>query len=77
MQDVADPNLPEPELQQIQTTELATVLSIVVASRCRTATTTSIFGNLGRDILIGGAGHDMVDGDEEDDLSSATTSSRR
>ncbi|MGH6959423.1 MAG: calcium-binding protein, partial [Dongiaceae bacterium] len=28
----------------------------------------TIFGNLGRDIIIAGAGHDMADGDEADDL---------
>ena len=59
---------PDPRLQKIQTTADRVGLRIRSRRRCRTATTTSIFGNLGRDVLVGGAGNDMIDGDEHDDL---------
>ena len=67
IQQTADPNQPDTRLQKIQTTTLA---SIRRSSRApsRTAATTSIFGNLGRDTIVAGAGHDMADGDEADDM---------
>ncbi|GAB3043216.1 hypothetical protein GCM10027052_26710 [Parafrigoribacterium mesophilum] len=67
VQAVADPNLPDPRLQKIQTTAIATIVSIESRTLQRGADDV-IFGNLGRDVLIGGAGHDMVDGDEGDDI---------
>ena len=67
VQNVADPNLPEPLLQKIQTTTLASVLLDRVAE-LQNGDDDVIFGNLGRDIIVAGAGHDMADGDEADDL---------
>ena len=67
VQDVADPNLPDPRLQKIQTTAISTLLSIE-SRNIQRGSDDVIFGNLGRDVLVGGAGHDMVDGDEADDI---------
>ncbi|MEO6494544.1 MAG: hypothetical protein ABIP99_17070 [Ilumatobacteraceae bacterium] len=67
IQDVADPNLPDPRLQKIQTTAVSTILSIE-SRNIQRGSDDIIFGNLGRDVLIGGAGHDMADGGEADDI---------
>ncbi len=67
VQNVADPNLPNPLPQKIQTTALDTVL-FIHSRRLQNGGDDTIFGGLGRDILIGGAGHDMVDGGEDQDL---------
>ncbi|WP_203230655.1 calcium-binding protein [Agromyces humi] len=63
----ADPNLPDPRLQRIQTTAVSTISSIESRNLQR-GSDDAVFGGLGRDVLIGGAGHDSVDGDEADDL---------
>jgi hypothetical protein len=67
IQDVADPNEPEPRLQKIQTTSLASVLG-VESRNLQRGDDDIIFGNLGRDLIIGGAGNDLADGDEADDM---------
>jgi hypothetical protein len=67
VQNVADPNAPEPLLQRILTTALSSVL-LVRSAELQNGDDDVIFGHLGRDIVIGGAGHDMADGDEADDL---------
>ncbi len=64
-QDVADPNLPSPKPQKIQTT--LRILRIDSQS-LQNGADDAIFGSQGLDILIGGAGSDSIDGDEEDDL---------
>ncbi len=66
-QQVADTNEPDPRLQKIQTTTIASVRA--VESRAfQNGGDDTINGNEGRDLLIGGAGHDLADGDEQDDL---------
>ncbi|MGD8331436.1 MAG: hypothetical protein PVJ49_18535, partial [Acidobacteriota bacterium] len=72
VQYVFDPNLPDPlfapgALQKIQTTELNTILAIN-SLELQNGDDDVIFGNEGRDIIIAGAGHDMADGDQADDL---------
>ena len=71
LQFVADPNLPDvpfgPLLQKIQTTELASVLAIN-ALELQNGGDDTIYGTNIADILIGGAGNDMIDGREGDDL---------
>ena len=65
VQDVADPNLPQPKLQRIQTTIPVLLITTKVPDK---GGDDIIFGGCGRDLLIGGAGHDMLDGDCEDDI---------
>ena len=60
IQDVGDPNLPEPRLQKIQTTELSSVLTIESRS-VENGNDDVIFGNEGEDVIIGGAGADYID----------------
>jgi hypothetical protein len=67
LQNVADPNLPDARPQKIQTTTLDSVL-LIRSRQLQNGNDDAIFGNLGRDIIIAGAGHDMADGDEADDL---------
>lgn len=66
-QHVADPNLPSPLLQKIQTTRIDSARRIVSVA-LQNGDDDVIFGGLGRDVLIAGAGHDLADGDEADDL---------
>jgi len=67
VQYVDDPNLPPILLQKIQTTELSTVLEINSAE-LQNGGDDILYGDDTPDILIGGAGHDMIDGRGEDDL---------
>jgi hypothetical protein len=64
---VDDPNLPPVLLQKIQTTELSTILEINSAE-LQNGGDDTIYGSNIADILIGGAGNDMIDGREGDDL---------
>ncbi|MDH3308210.1 MAG: hypothetical protein OEO77_11915, partial [Acidimicrobiia bacterium] len=66
-QHVTDPNLPSPLLQKIQTTTIASVRTITSVN-LQNGDDDVIYGGLGRDVLIAGAGHDMADGDQQDDL---------
>ncbi|MGU3646985.1 hypothetical protein ACLBXX_18660 [Microbacterium sp. C23T] len=66
-QNVADPNEPDPRLQKIQTTALASILRIRSVNLDKGADDI-VFGGLGRDVLVGGAGSDMMDGDQSDDI---------
>ncbi len=67
LQDVADPNEPDPRLQKIQTTALSTVIAIASMSLDKGADDV-IFGGFGQDVVVGGAGNDLVDGDQADDM---------
>jgi Ca2+-binding RTX toxin-like protein len=67
VQYVDDPNLPPTLLQKIQTTELSTILEINSAE-LQNGGDDIIYGDDVTDVLIGGAGNDMIDGREEDDL---------
>ncbi|HEY3484924.1 MAG TPA: Calx-beta domain-containing protein [Ilumatobacteraceae bacterium] len=67
LMDVRDPNEPSPKLQRIQTTRLSEVLA-VFSEALQNGDDDTIFGNIGRDLIIAGAGHDMADGDEQDDI---------
>jgi len=67
VQYVDNPNLPPDLLQKIQTTELSTVLEINSAE-LQNGGDDIIYGDDIPDILIGGAGNDMIDGREDDDL---------
>ena len=67
LQNVADPNEPDPRLQKIQTTQLSTVVMIRSRSLDKGADDV-IFGGLGRDVIVGGAGNDMADGNQADDM---------
>ncbi|HEX4998781.1 MAG TPA: Calx-beta domain-containing protein [Terriglobia bacterium] len=67
---VDDPNLPDlvPLMpQRIQTTSLDLVLEINSAE-VQNGNDDVVFGGLGRDIIVAGAGNDMADGEEADDL---------
>jgi len=64
---VDDPNLPPVLLQRIQTTDLALVTAIL-SKEPQNGGDDIIFGDEMPDLLIGGAGNDMIDGREEDDL---------
>ncbi len=64
---VADPNLPSPLLQKIQTTRIDSVRAIRSVT-VQNGDDDIIYGNLGRDVIVAGAGHDMADGGEQDDL---------
>jgi Ca2+-binding RTX toxin-like protein len=67
IQQTADPNEPDARLQKIQTTTLASIRRI--ESRAyQNGNDDEIFGNDGRDVIISGAGHDLSDGDERDDM---------
>jgi len=67
VQHVRDPNEPDPRLQKIQTTTLASIREIE-SEAFQDGNDDIVFGNLGRDVIVGGADHDMLDGDEQDDL---------
>lgn len=79
IQFVHDPNSPDldalvplpagvlPLLQKIQTTELNTILQIN-ALNPQNGADDIIYGTAIADVLIGGSGHDMLDGREGDDL---------
>jgi len=67
IQMVEDPNLPPILLQKIQTTELASVLEIN-SVEVQNGDDDTIYGTDIADILIGGAGNDMLDGRGADDL---------
>ena len=64
---VDDPNLPPVLLQKIQTTNLSTVLEIK-SVELQNGADDVLYGSDIPDILIGGSGHDMIDGREADDL---------
>ena len=64
---VQDPNKPFALPQRIQTTMINDVLGIF-SVELQNGDDDTIFGNVGRDVIIAGAGHDMADGDEQDDL---------
>jgi Ca2+-binding RTX toxin-like protein len=77
VQFVVDPNLPDPDelfgvpvsgvlLQKIQTTLLDSILEIN-SKEVQTGGDDIIFGSEVDDVLIGGAGNDMIDGLEGDD----------
>ncbi|HET9436020.1 MAG TPA: Calx-beta domain-containing protein [Candidatus Limnocylindrales bacterium] len=67
IQQVMDPNLPDPRRQKIQTTLLSSVRAI--ESRAyQNGSDDTVFGNLGRDVIVGGAGNDLLDGNEQDDV---------
>ncbi|HEV8251466.1 MAG TPA: Calx-beta domain-containing protein, partial [Gaiellaceae bacterium] len=67
IQQVVDPNLPDPRLQKIQTTLLSSVRDIRSAA-FQNGADDIVFANRGRDVVVGGAGNDMLDGDQEDDF---------
>ena len=67
-QQVADPNLPDRAAAEDPDDARSRRSGGSSRAASRTAPTTSIFGNLGRDVIVGGAGNDMLDGDEQDDL---------
>ena len=67
IQQTADPNEPDKRLQKIQTTTLASI-RLVESRAYDNGADDAIFGNLGRDVVIAGAGHDLADGDEADDM---------
>ena len=67
VQNVSDPNEPEPLLQKLQTTTLSSVL-VLRSKELQNGSDDVIFGNLGRDVIVAGTGHDMADGDEADDF---------
>src|SRR5690606_126217 len=78
IQFVVDPNLPDPHelfgvevegtiLQKIQTTLLDSVLEIN-SKEPQTGGNDTMFGSELDDVLIGGAGHDLIDGLKGDDL---------
>jgi len=72
IQQVADTNEPEDRLQKIQTTLLSSVRGI--ESRAyQNGGDDTINGNLGRDVIVGGAGHDMAEVTSRTTWSSATT----
>ena len=64
---VQDPNEPFTPLQRIQTTQINDVLGIF-SVELQNGDDDTIFGNVGRDVIVAGAGDDMADGDEQDDL---------
>jgi len=66
LQQVADTNQPDLRLQKVQTTTLASIRGIE-SRATQNGGDDAIFGNLGRDVIIAGAGHDLADGDEADD----------
>jgi Ca2+-binding RTX toxin-like protein len=67
IQQVTDPNLPDTRLQKIQTTLLSSVRR--VESRAyQNGNDDIVFANLGRDLIVGGAWNDMLDGYEHDDI---------
>ncbi|MCA1683511.1 MAG: hypothetical protein LC708_00005, partial [Actinobacteria bacterium] len=67
IQNVTDPNLPDPRLQKIQTTTLGSLRKIE-SRALQNGADDVILAGLGRDVVVGGAGHDMADGDEQDDF---------
>src|SRR6266542_2555916 len=67
VQQTADMNEPEPRLQKIQTTTIASV-RLIESRAYQNGADDVIFGNLGRDVIVAGAGHDLADGDEADDM---------
>jgi hypothetical protein len=64
---VQDPNEPFELPQRIQTTLIDDVFRIA-SEELQNGDDDTIFGNLGRDVIVAGAGNDMADGDEQDDL---------
>jgi Ca2+-binding RTX toxin-like protein len=64
---VDDPNLPPVLLQKIQTTNLSTVLEIN-STELQNGADDILFGSDLTDLMIGGAGNDMIDGKDADDL---------
>ena len=64
---VDDPNLPPNLLQRIQTTSLDLILEIN-SKEFQNGGDDVIFGDDQPDVLIGGAGNDMIDGRTNDDL---------
>ncbi len=60
IQDVADPHLPDPRLQKIQTTVLRSVLTIESRS-FENGNDDVIYGNDAEDVILGGAGADYID----------------
>lgn len=67
LQNVIDPNLPDPRLQKIQTTQAGSILRVCAVNPQRGGDDT-LLGSGSDDVLIGGAGHDMIDGLGGDDL---------
>ena len=67
IQQTGDTNQPDPRLQKIQTTSLASI-RLIESRAYQNGADDVIFGNLGRDVIVGGAGNDMADGDEADDM---------
>jgi Ca2+-binding RTX toxin-like protein len=67
LQQVVDPNEPDTRLQKIQTTLLASI-RFIESRAYQNGNDDTIFGNIGRDVIVAGSGHDMADGDEQDDL---------
>ncbi len=67
LQDVIDPNLPDPRLQKIQTTAPESLIAFCSA-RPQDGADDTLVGSDRQDVLIGGGGNDMIDGLEGDDL---------
>jgi Ca2+-binding RTX toxin-like protein len=67
VQQTADGNQPDPRLQKIQTTSLASI-RLIESRAYQNGGDDAIFGSLGRDVIVAGAGHDLADGDEADDI---------
>ena len=60
IQDVEDPHLPPARLQKIQTTSVESVLT-VIGREFTNGGNDTIFGGLDLDIIMGGAGDDVID----------------
>src|SRR5262249_56912342 len=75
VQNVIDPNLPDALPQKIQTTTLDSIRRIE-SRALQNGADDVIFGNLGRDLIVAGAGHAMADAAGADDLVFADNMSR-